>query len=160
MSAARQVPTIPSRARQHAGDGIPYPPSGTRRTTSASYNPGAHAVDPIEEALLARSPWVFSEPDGAVRELLERLAVGDEEGAIATVRLIAAEHPLLVATVSADVLDEIELDRCAALFLAHIDGRAELSRVLVTCPLAEADCVRTLCELIDRRIVALRRQGP
>jgi hypothetical protein len=95
-----------------------------------------------------------------VRELLERLALGDEEGAIATVRRMAAEHPLLVATVSADVLDEIELDRCAALFLAHIDGRAELSRVLVTCPLAEVDCVRTLCELIDRRIVALRRRCP
>jgi hypothetical protein len=110
----------------------------------------------VEEALVVRTPCGFSESDLALRDAHRRLALGDETAAIATVRLIATRRPVPVTTVSADVLDELELDRCAALFLAHIDGRADLSRVLCACPLTEADCVRTLCELIDRRIVALR----
>jgi hypothetical protein len=157
MRAARHVPTTLYHDSDCAGALAPHPPSGTRATAPAFRRAGAHPVDPVEEALLVRAPWSFSEPDLRVRDAGQRLTLGDEEGAIAAVRLIATRHPVPVTTVSADVLDEIELDRCAALFLAHIDGRADLSQVLCTCPLSEADCVRTLCELVDRRIVALRR---
>jgi hypothetical protein len=152
MRAARHVPIT----LYHDGECPPYPPSGTQPTAYAYDRAGSHSKDPVEEALLVRAPWGFSESDHAIRNAHHRLALGDEAGAIAAVRLIATRGPVPVTTVSADVLDELELDRCAALFLAHIDGRADLSRVLCACPLSEADCVRTLCELIARRIVALR----
>jgi hypothetical protein len=152
MRAARRVPTT----LYHDSEYTPYPPSGTQPTAYKSYRAGAHSIDPVEEALLVRTPWGFSESDLAVRDARRRLDLGDQAGAIAAVRLVAAGRPVPVATVSADVLDELELDRCAALFLAHIDGRADLSRVMGACPLTEVDCVRTLCELISRRIVALR----
>jgi hypothetical protein len=157
MKAARAVPTTLYHDSDSTGAVTPYPPSGTLPRAPGSRTTVSRPVDPVEEALLARSPCGFCETDFAVREARQRLAFGDEEGATAALRLIAARHPILVTTVSPDVLDEIELDRCAALFLAHIDGRAALSRVLSSCPLPEVECVRTLCELIDRRIVALRR---
>jgi hypothetical protein len=151
MRAARPVPTTLYRDSDRTGTTASYPPSGTQPRAPTS------RINPLEEALLVRTPRGSSEPDLAVRDVLGLLAVGDEAGAGAAVRLIAIGRPIPVTTVSADVLDEIELDRCAAVFLAHIDGRTDLSRVLQTCPLSEADCVRTLCELIERRIVALRR---
>jgi hypothetical protein len=157
MKAARAVPTTLYHDRDRTGAVMAYPPSGTVPTAPASRTTVSRFVDPVEEALLSRTPCGFSETNLAVREARQRLAFGDEAGATAALRLIAAGHPILVTTVSADVLDEIELDRCAALFLAHIDGRADLSRVLSACPLSEVECVRTLCELIERRIVAIRR---
>jgi hypothetical protein len=156
MKAARAVPTTLYHDSDRTGAVAPYPPSGTVPAAPASRTTVSRLIDPMEEALLARTPWSFSETDLAVRRACQRLAFGDEVGATAALRLIATRHAILVTTVSADVLDEIELDRCAALFLAHIDGRADLSRVLSACPLSEVECVRTLCELIERRIVAIR----
>jgi len=157
MKAATAVSTTLYHESDRTGGVPPDPPSGTQPTASAPRRAAGRPVDPVEEALLARGPWGVSSTDLGVRDARQRLAFGDEEGATAALRLIAAGHPVLVTTVSPDVLDEIELDRCAALFLAHIDGRADLSRVLGACPLSPVECVRTLCELIERRIVEIRR---
>jgi hypothetical protein len=94
-----------------------------------------------------------------VRAILRRLAALDseQEGSMgADGDLSGAGRLVPRLTVSLDVLDELELDHCAALFLAHIDGRADLSHILNGCALPRVKALRTLCVLIERHIVVVR----
>jgi hypothetical protein len=116
-------------------------------------------VDPLEEALLARCPCSSRTPDAGVRALLRTFASSGEcsdIGEISDAELAASGRLVPRLTVSPDVLDELELDRCAALVLSHIDGRAGLSQVLNRCGLPRTASLRTLCVLIERHIVVIR----
>jgi hypothetical protein len=137
-----QRPTIPPPAKR---------PSGVRcKATQVS------ALDPLEEALLSRPLWDSREPEPAVHEILYRFAMGDELGAIAAGELLLDGHRVPALTVSLDVLDELELDHRAALVLAQVDGTTPLSEVLIESCLARGDALRTMCELVERRILVLR----
>ncbi|HEX3345423.1 MAG TPA: hypothetical protein VHS09_12655 [Polyangiaceae bacterium] len=137
-----QRPTIPPPAKR---------PSGMRRKA-----PVATSLDPLEEALLSRPLWDSREPEPAVHELLYRFAVGDEAGAIAAAGLLLDGRRVPALTVSLDVLDELELDHRAALVLAQVDGTTPLSELLGESCLSKGDALRTLCELVERRILVLR----
>jgi hypothetical protein len=156
MSPARQVrrPAPVETFRLDQRPTIPPPaprPSGLRRKA-----PQACSLDPLEEALLSRPLWDSREPEPAVHEILYRFAMGDGVGAIAAASLLLDGRRVPALTVSLDVLDELELDHRAALILAQVDGATPLSRVLEDSCLAEGDAIRTLCELIERRILVLR----
>jgi hypothetical protein len=138
-----QRPTIPPPAKR---------PSGMRRKA-----PHATTLDPLEEALLSRPLWDSREPEPAVHELLYRFAVGDEAGAIAAAALLLDGRRVPALTVSLDVLDELELDHRAALVLAQVDGTTPLSQLLRESCLSPGDALRTLCELVERRILVLRQ---
>jgi hypothetical protein len=138
-----QRPTIPPPALR---------PSGLRRRA-----PAAPMLDPLEEALLARPLWDSREPEPAVHEILYRFAVGDEAGAIAAATLLLDGRRAPALTVSLDVLDELELDHRAALVLAHVDGTTPLSQLLAESCLERGDAIRTVCELVERRILVLRQ---
>lgn len=125
--------------------------SGLRRKV-----PAASALDPLEEALLSRPIWDSREPEPAVHEILYRFSVGDEAGAVAAGEILLDGRRAPALTVTYDVLDEIELDQRAALVLARVDGTTPLSRVLRECGLDRAAALRTLCDLVERRIVVLR----
>jgi hypothetical protein len=129
-----------------------HPPSGRRLTVRGT----ASAVDPLEEALVSRRSWDLHEPDRAVHEVLFRFAVGDEAGAIVAAERLMVGRRVPALTVSLDIVDEIELDHCAALVLSYIDGMTDVSHVLNACGLPRVEALRTLCALIDRRIVVLR----
>jgi hypothetical protein len=137
-----QRPTIPPPAKR---------PSGMRRKAH-----DLSSLDPLEEALLSRPLWDSREPEPAVHELLYRFAVGDEAGAIAAAELLLDGRRVPALTVSLDVLDELELDHRAALILAQVDGTTPLSEVLIESCLERGDALRTLCELVERRILVLR----
>jgi hypothetical protein len=136
-------PTVPPPARR---------PSGLRRKARA-----AEPLDPLEEALISRPLWDSREPEPAVHEILYRFAMGDEVGAVAAARVLLDGRCVPAFTVSLDVLDEIDLDPRAALFLGAVDGTTRLSRVLEDCGLPLVDAVRTVCDLVERRILVLRR---
>ncbi len=157
MTAVRPAHTVQSTGSQQSS--AAHPASGRRPLSRAYCVDSVCAVDPLELALLARPSCALREPDPGVRDILRRLAAGDEAGAMAAANRLTASRPVPAVTVSFDVLDEIELDDCAALVLAHIDGRTELSRVLNGCELPLAEGLRTLCALIERRIVVLRAAG-
>jgi hypothetical protein len=117
------------------------------------------SLDPLEEALLARCPCSSRTPDAGQRALLRTFASsaeGNDLGAVSDTELAAWGRLVPRVTVSPDVLDELELDHCAALVLAHIDGRAGLSQVLDTCGLPLTAALRTLCVLVERHIVVIR----
>jgi hypothetical protein len=135
-------PAIPPPAKR---------PSGMRRKATV-----LSALDPLEEALLSRPLWDSREPEPTIHEVLYRFAMGDELGAIAAGDLLLDGRRVPALTVSFDVLDEIELDHRAALVLAHIDGATLLSCVLANSGLARGEALRTMCELVERRIVVLR----
>jgi hypothetical protein len=133
---------------------IPPPPlrrSGLRRKAAP-----VATLDPLEEALLARPLWDSREPEPAVHELLYRFSVGDEVGAIAAAELLLDGRRVPALTVSLDVLDELDLDHRAALILAQVDGTTPLSRVLKESCLDRGDALRTVCDLVERRILVLR----
>jgi hypothetical protein len=135
-------PTIPSPAKR---------PSGVRPKAPAAVSP-----DPLEEALLSRPLWDSREPEPAIHEILYRFAMGDEVGAIAAADLLLEGRRVPALTVSLDVLDELELDHRAALVLAHVDGTTDLSGVLRGCCLGKGEAIRTVCDLVERRILVLR----
>jgi hypothetical protein len=136
---------------------IPAPPASSQRSSGLRRKvPAASALDPLEEALLSRPIWDSREPEPAVHEILYRFSVGDEEGAIAAGEILLDGRRAPALTVTYDVLDELELDQRAALVLAKVDGTTPLSRVLRDCGLGRADALRTLCDLVERRIVVLR----
>jgi hypothetical protein len=137
-----QRPTIPPP---------PMRPSGLRRKAAV-----LSSLDPLEEALLSRPLWDSREPEPVVHEILYRFTVGDEVGAIAAADLLLDGRSAPALTVSLDVLDELELDHRAALVLARVDGTTPLSRVLCDTGLGRGDAIRTVCELVERRILVLR----
>jgi hypothetical protein len=137
-----QRPTIPPPAPRR---------SGLRRKVAPVVT-----LDPLEEALLSRPLWDSREPEPAVHELLYRFAMGDEVGAIAAAELLLDGRRVPALTVSLDVLDELDLDHRAALILDQVDGTTPLSRVLKQCCLERGDALRTMCDLIERRILVLR----
>jgi hypothetical protein len=152
MSGARPLPRTPFDDTVRVDSGPSHPPSGRRLTARDAASP----LDPLEEALVSRRSWDLREPDGAVHELLVRFAVGDEAGAIVAADRLLVGRRVPALTVSLDIVDEIELDHCAALVLAYIDGMTDVSHVLNACGLPRAEALRTLCALIERRIVMLR----
>ena len=118
--------------------------------------PAVGSPDPLEEALLSRPVWDSREPEPAVHEILYRFAMGDEVGAVAAADLLMDGRRVPALTVSLDVLDELELDHRAALVLDHVDGTTDLSGVLRACCLAKGEALRTVCDLVERRILVLR----
>jgi hypothetical protein len=136
-----QRPTVPP----------PHRPSGLRRKA-----PPSVVLDPLEEALLARPLWDSRQPEPAVHEILYRFSVGDEVGAVAAADLLLDGRRAPALTVSLDVLDELDLDHRAAVFLGQVDGTTPLSQLLRECGLEMEQAVRTLCELVERRIIVLR----
>jgi hypothetical protein len=156
MSFDRSASHLPFEEEVHVDDRPtvrppPRRPSGMRRKVAPS-----RRLDPLEEALLARPIWDSRQPEPAIHEILYRLSVGDEAGAIAAAEVLLDGRRVPALTVSFDVLDEIELDGRAVELLAHVNGTTPLSRVLDDCRLERASAVRTLCELVERRIIVLR----
>jgi hypothetical protein len=137
-----QRPTVPPP---------PLRPSGLRRKARPTLS-----LDPLEEALLARPLWDSREPEPAVYEILYRFSVGDEVGAVAAARVLLDGRSAPALTVSFDVLDELVLDYRATLLLSYVDGTTPLSWILEGCGLDTTGSVRTLCELVERRIIVLR----
>jgi hypothetical protein len=156
MSAARLLAGTSLDEDVHVDSTLSLPASARRPSTAQRRARPSSRLDPLEEALLAYPALDSREPEPAVYEILNRLVMGDTTGALAAAEPLLVGHRVPALTVSLDVLDEIELDTCAGLLLAHIDGMTELSRVLAQSGLALVDGVRTLCDLIDRRIVVLR----
>jgi hypothetical protein len=140
-----QRPTIPSAPASSLRG------SGVRRKV-----PSASALDALEEALLSRPIWDSREPEPAIHEILYRFSMGDEAGAIAAGEILLDGRRAPALTVTYDVLDELELDQRAALVLAKVDGTTPLSRVLRQCGLDRPTALRTLCDLVERRIIVLR----
>jgi len=133
---------------------IPPPPrhdSGVQLRT-----PATESLDPLEEALLSRPLWDSRAPEPGVHEILYRFTMGDEAGAIAAAELLLGGRRVPALTVSLDVLDELELNHRAALVLDQVDGTTPLSEVLGESCLSPGDALRTVCELIERRILVLR----
>jgi hypothetical protein len=156
MSAARPYPRTPFDDTVRVDSRSSHPPSGRRLTARSHGAHTAHALDPLEQALLPRYPWDAREPDPAVQEVLIRFAMGDEAGAIVAADRLNVGQRVPALTVSLDIVDEIDLDHCAALVLAYIDGMIDVSQVLNACGLPRAAALRTLCALVERRLVVLR----
>ncbi len=156
MSLDRSPRSAPFEGQVRVDDRptIPPPPrpSGMRRKA-----PLAVVLDPLEEAMIARPVWDSREPEPAVHEILYRYSVGDLAGAVAAARLLLDGRRVPALTVSYDVLDELPLDHRAAVFLANVDGTTPLSRVLGDSGLDVEQGMRTVCELLERRIIVLRQ---
>jgi hypothetical protein len=88
----------------------------------------------------------------ALDEVLFRFSCGDFDGALAAADALMASVPVVIMP-RADLRSE-PLGYWALLLLARIDGEAPLADLLADVPSAEA--VRVVCELVERRIIALR----
>ena len=137
-----QRPTVPPP---------PARPSGVRKRSRRRIT-----LDPLEEALISRPIWDSREPEPAIHEILYRLEMGDDAGAVAAVWVLLDGRRAPALTVSPDVLDELQLDPRAALFLGRVDGATPLSEVVQHCGLCAIDAVRVFCSLVERRIIILR----
>jgi hypothetical protein len=149
--SARHFPLLAEVRVDERPTSRPPPPSGLRRKARA-----VAVLDPLEQAFLARPLWDSREPEPAIHEILYRFSVGDAAGAVAAAQLLLDGRRAPAFTVSMDVLDELELDHPAVVFLAKVDGTTPLSRVLQDCGLEMCDGLRTVCELVERRIIVLR----
>lgn len=141
-------------------DSRPTLPPPRRSSGVLRKAPTARSLDPLEEALLSRPVWDSRDPEPAVYEILYRFSLGDEVGAVAAADLLLDGRRAPALTVSFDVLDELNIDHRAALVLSYMDDVTSLSRVIADCGLARADAIRTVCELVERRIVVLREPPP
>ncbi len=157
MSADRSVQREPFVEPMRADSRPTVPPPGRRPSGMRPKASPLPTLDPLEEALLSRPVWDSREPEPSVHEVLYRFAMGDDVGAIAAADLLLDGRRVPALTVSIDVLDEIELDHRAALVLAQVDGATPLSRVLAASGLTRGDAIRTVCELVERRILVMRQ---
>jgi hypothetical protein len=93
-------------------------------------------------------------PADSISEVLFRLACGDFAGAMCAAEQLMLQIPVVIVT-------KEEL-RCEPLtywqvqLLAHVDGDAMLCELLERADVPSAEAVRVVCELTERRIIALR----
>jgi hypothetical protein len=95
-----------------------------------------------------------SDPTEALSEVLFRAACGDREGSLVAAEELMARVPVLLMTredLRAEPLGYWELH-----MLAQIDAMSSLAELIDDATVPPAEVVRVVCELVERRIIALR----
>ena len=97
-----------------------------------------------------------SDADLPIQELLARFELGDYLGALAVADTLLDDRRKPELLLSADDLKEVSLDHRAGFLLSLIDGTASLEAVLDASGMPMIDALRIFCELVEKKIVALR----
>ncbi len=120
------------------------------------------AADPERETLAPPAPFDKrssnaprkSDPAEALSEVLFRAACGDREGSLVAAEELMARVPVLLMTkedLRAEPLGYWELH-----MLAQIDAMSSLAELIDDAAVPPAEVVRVVCELVERKIIALR----
>jgi hypothetical protein len=112
------------------------------------------ALDDTSERTTIPPPRTTSRPRRveSLDEVLFRFSCGDFAGALAAAEALMTRVPVVI--MPRDELRAEPLGYWALLLLGRVDGSAPLSELLADVPPAEA--VRVICDLVERRIIALR----
>jgi hypothetical protein len=127
-----------------------HPASGDALTHPASGDPSECITTRPLRATLQPPPSAAG--FDALDEVLFRFSCGDFDGALAAAEALMTRVPFIIMPRSE--LRAEPLGYWHLLLLARIDNEAKLTDLLVDVPAAEA--VRLVCELVERRIIALR----
>jgi hypothetical protein len=95
-----------------------------------------------------------SDPTEALSEVLFRAACGDREGSLVAAEELMARVPVVLMTkedLRAEPLGYWELH-----MLAQIDAMSSLAELIDDATVPPAEVVRVVCELVERKIIALR----
>ena len=124
----------------------PAPPSSSSKATE---RPPAHARS---SGLRLKA----SESGFPIQEVLARFELGDFLGALAVAGELLDDGRVPTVIVSRDQLHAFRLEDREELIVSLIDGKTSLEVVLENTGLPMIDALRTLCELVEKRVVALR----
>jgi hypothetical protein len=94
--------------------------------------------------------------DATIRELLERFDRGDYLGALAMADATLDDKRVPFVVPSRERIADYELDHRQTYLLSVIDGVSPLEAVLETSGLPLLDALRIFCDLVEKRVVALR----
>jgi hypothetical protein len=152
-----------SRLKNRFGATAPDVPASERPTEPPPQRRRQSAVDARESGVLEKSmrrQWEeaerFAPPrgDDRIEELLFRFEVGDYLGALSLSDALLGARPERL--VPADVARRIGLDHREGMLFDQIDGASCLEDVLETTGLPMVDALRSLCSLVQKKVVALR----
>jgi hypothetical protein len=116
----------------------------------------AEEAEPSERATIPPARTTLQPPAcvgvGSIDEVLFRFACGDYDGALAASEALMSRIPVVI--MPRPELRAEPLGYWHLLLLTRIDDETSLSDLLADVP--AADAVRLVCELVERRIIALR----
>jgi hypothetical protein len=89
-------------------------------------------------------------------ELLYRLSVGDHEGALGVAESLLREDPIPLIIVAGVLLQAMNLSHRDEYVLSFVDGCSTLGEVVLATGLVKLEALRSVCELLERNVIALR----
>lgn len=95
-------------------------------------------------------------PLGPIRTLLERFEAKDFMGALALADQVLDASRVPELLIPHDLLDAVTLDERARALVAQVDGCEPLENVFERSGLPLLDAMQLFCELVERRVLALR----
>ncbi len=95
-----------------------------------------------------------SDPTEAISEVLFRAACGDSNGALTAAEELMARVPVVL--MSKDDLRAEPLGYWELHMLAQIDAMSSLAELIDDAKVPPTEVVRVVCELVERKIIALR----
>lgn len=91
-----------------------------------------------------------------VDELLYRFEMGDTAGALDAAQALLDEEPKPIVMMPATLSAELLLGHREEYLLGFIDGHATLEEVIRSTGLSMLEALRSVCDLLDKRVIALR----
>lgn len=90
-----------------------------------------------------------------IDEVLYRLSVGDLPGVLDAAESLLDEDCVPILVLPHDVVRDLCLSAREELIVSLIDGHATLEEVIAAAELSLLEGLRTVCELLEKRIIAL-----
>jgi hypothetical protein len=143
------------------------PPSSKRRHPSPASPPVAER-ESGEQLCANERPTIPSPPPapdvsvehirvGApIDEVLYRMSVGDYDGALSVGESLMVEDPIPLVIVPKLLIAAMKLAHREEYVLSFVDGWSTMREVVEATRLPEVDALRSLCELLEKNILALR----
>ncbi len=98
--------------------------------------------------------------DGLIMELLERFDRGDFLGALRSADRLLRNKRIPIVLLPHEHLCELDLDHRAGFVLSLIDGTSSLESILDVSGMPLLESLRVLCDLVEKRAIALRTLPP
>jgi hypothetical protein len=91
-----------------------------------------------------------------IDEVLYRMSVGDYDGALTVGQSLMVDDPIPLVIIPKLLIEAMKLAHREEYVLSFVDGWSTMREVVTATRLPEVDALRTLCELLEKSVIALR----